>query len=193
VPANIETRKDKMSDDYHYSRNYPPPPHFFADQQALRAAREQHAYRAAAVEWVAGFIWAHVITLTTEYPHRIRRPWGTESIWKLVTDYIRGLGGRAGGRVPYIAVLEFHADGETLHAHLLIDGTAHLSCEQLERAWQEGRAHVEVFDPSRSQRAAAYITKTLPGAEEDMWRVSRRGFRTPQRDPCVRASSGGVK
>jgi len=160
------------------------------DERELRVAREHREYRSAYADWIGGKRWTHFITLTTARPIRSDTVLGSQMMLQMVRDYIRAIGGHTRKGTPYVGVLEHHADGMKLHAHLLIDGTAHLSSDQIEALWREGISHAEIFDPERGPAVAAYLAKGLLDADADMWFCSRREFRrTDTGSPSMEVNS----
>lgn len=149
-------------------------PEPIVDERELHAALDRVRYRTAIAEWLGDAEWSHFISLTTDPPMRT-----TDRLWPRIAEFTRAAGRAAHRRVPWIAVLEEHAH-EGFHAHLLIEGTEHLTVAALERLWPAGYCHVEVFDRAKGD-AARYVTKYLTAVDDDTWRISRRAFRRAAR------------
>jgi len=137
------------------------------DEKEQRADRERQQYRLEMAAWLAEKHWSYFVTLTFKPPpgpESMRQPppppRSPAVVTKRVKAYIRSVGRRARKRVPHFVTLEHHADGESLHVHLLIAGTAQYQAKELEALWPWGFARAERIDDEPETRAA-YVSKTV--------------------------------
>lgn len=113
--------------------------------------------------WLTQFKWDHFCTLTAP-------PSCDDKLRAGFAKAVRRLERVAHRAVGWYFVRERGAAG-TPHLHALLEGTAHLTCAQIVRAWKLGHADVKPFD--MQQGGVSYLTKTL--AEPDaIWDVSKR-------------------
>jgi hypothetical protein len=116
--------------------------------QKLPAAVLQRAL----AEWLLSQNWDHFFTGT------FGRPASLDDARKAVSAFKRRLEQAAQGRIRMFVAYE-QASFDDYHVHCLIEGTAALADDRLDKAWAPGRSSTDKYDPNRG--GCFYVTKQL--------------------------------